>query len=239
MTGLALLLIAFVQDKPDAAAELKKLEAEYSRERDAYLNALRAAKSAEERVRVEEKDPDPLFLPRFRELARRAKGTSPAAMALLTVFEIASSRDDADAMEDALKEMVASHLDSPRVEEMAVAVASANPHAGLDALLRRIGEKSPHRGARAAAWLGLGQRLLNGEPKADRAAEGRRLLESVTKDFADTSYAKTAEGRLFQMDHLQIGKTAADFEAKDQDGKAFKLSDYRGKVLVVDFWGFW
>jgi len=25
----------------------------------------------------------------------------------------------------------------------------------------------------------------------------------------------------------------------DADGKAFKLSDYKGKVTVVDFWGFW
>jgi len=239
MTGLAFLLIAFVQDKPDAAAELKKLQAEYTRERDAFLNAVRAAKSAEERTRLEEKDPDGLFLPRFRELARRAKGTSAAAMALLTVFELAASRENGDAMEGALKEMVASHLDSPRVEEMAAAVVHANPHAGLDALLRQIGEKSPHRGAKAAARLSLGQRLLSGESKADRAAEGRRLLESVAKEFADTSYAKPAEGRLFQVDHLQIGKTVPDFEAKDQDGKAFKLSDYRGKVLVVDFWGFW
>jgi peroxiredoxin len=32
---------------------------------------------------------------------------------------------------------------------------------------------------------------------------------------------------------------APDFESVDQDGVAFKLSDYRGKVIVVDFWGFW
>jgi len=239
MTTIALLLIALAQDKPDAAAELKKLQTEYAKARDAFLDAVRAAKSPEERARAEEKDPDALFLPRFKELARRAKGTSAAASALLQVFEMASSREDEAVMEEALKEMVASHLDSTRVEEMAVAVASANPHAGLDDLLRQIGEKSPHRGARAAARLGLGQRLLNGESKADRAAEGRRLLESVAKDFADTPYGREAEGKLFEMNHLQIGKVVPDFEAKDQDGKAFKLSDYRGKVLVIDFWGFW
>lgn len=240
MTTIALLLLALAQDKPDAAAELKKLQTEYAKARDAFLESVRAAKTPEERARLEGKDPDPLFLPRFRDLARKAKGTSAAAGALLQAFELATSLEDEAAMEETLKEMVASHLDSPRVEEMAVAASSAGPHAGLDALLRQIGEKSPHRGAKAAARLGLGQRLLNGgSAKADRAADGRRLLESVAKDFADTPYAKPAEGKLFEMTHLQIGKVVPDFEAKDQDGKAFKLSDYRGTVLVVDFWGFW
>ncbi|MFM7298716.1 MAG: peroxiredoxin family protein, partial [Planctomycetota bacterium] len=30
-----------------------------------------------------------------------------------------------------------------------------------------------------------------------------------------------------------------DFEATDTDGVKFKLSDYRGKVVMLDFWGFW
>ena len=36
-----------------------------------------------------------------------------------------------------------------------------------------------------------------------------------------------------------VGNLAPDFEAKDVEGKAFKLSDYRGKVVLLDFWGFW
>ena len=28
-------------------------------------------------------------------------------------------------------------------------------------------------------------------------------------------------------------------EGKDIDGKRFKLSDYRGKIVVLDFWGNW
>jgi peroxiredoxin len=30
-----------------------------------------------------------------------------------------------------------------------------------------------------------------------------------------------------------------DIVAKDTDGVDFKLSDYRGKVVLLDFWGFW
>lgn len=36
-----------------------------------------------------------------------------------------------------------------------------------------------------------------------------------------------------------VGAVAPDIAGKDLDGVAFKLSDYRGKVVVLDFWGFW
>lgn len=38
---------------------------------------------------------------------------------------------------------------------------------------------------------------------------------------------------------LAIGKMAPDIVGEDIDGKAFKLSDYQGKVVVLDFWGNW
>jgi thiol-disulfide isomerase/thioredoxin len=36
-----------------------------------------------------------------------------------------------------------------------------------------------------------------------------------------------------------IGNLAPDIEGVDLDGERFKLSDYRGKVVVLDFWGDW
>jgi hypothetical protein len=38
---------------------------------------------------------------------------------------------------------------------------------------------------------------------------------------------------------LAIGREAPEIEGNDVDGVAFKLSDYRGKVVVLDFWGHW
>ena len=37
----------------------------------------------------------------------------------------------------------------------------------------------------------------------------------------------------------QVGESAPEIEGKDLDGVAFKLSDYRGKVVLLDFWGNW
>ena len=44
------------------------------------------------------------------------------------------------------------------------------------------------------------------------------------------------EPELFGIRHLSVGKVAPDIEGVDQDGVKFKLSDYRGKVVLLDFW---
>jgi peroxiredoxin len=38
---------------------------------------------------------------------------------------------------------------------------------------------------------------------------------------------------------LEVGKHAPEIEGEDLDVKEFKLSDYRGKVVLLDFWGHW
>ena len=44
---------------------------------------------------------------------------------------------------------------------------------------------------------------------------------------------------IFQVQNLTIGKMAPDIVGEDLDEVPFKLSDYRGKVVVIDFWGDW
>ena len=63
-----------------------------------------------------------------------------------------------------------------------------------------------------------------------RAAYGNEKVP-----FAGTVAAK-AQAELFEFRHLFVGKEAPDIEGEDQDGKRFKLSDYRGKVVLIDFW---
>ncbi len=48
-----------------------------------------------------------------------------------------------------------------------------------------------------------------------------------------------AERELFEIRNLAIGCTVPDIVAEDLDGTEFKLSDYRGKVVMIDFWGDW
>jgi thiol-disulfide isomerase/thioredoxin len=48
-----------------------------------------------------------------------------------------------------------------------------------------------------------------------------------------------AEIELFELEHLTVGKAAPELEGEDVDGQRLKLSDYRGKVVVLSFWASW
>ena len=50
---------------------------------------------------------------------------------------------------------------------------------------------------------------------------------------------EAATNALFELRNLSIGKVAPDIVGEDLDGTPMKLSDYRGKVVVLDFWGDW
>lgn len=94
-----------------------------------------------------------------------------------------------------------------------------------------------HGPERAAELLELGVTGLQ--------ARYEVALERVVEEYADVldsrgrALGPRAEGALFEMRHLAIGQLAPDIEGEDVDGVPFKLSDYRGKVVMLDFWGHW
>ena len=68
--------------------------------------------------------------------------------------------------------------------------------------------------------------------------------KQLKESFADVMLRDSTMGvfadlALFRMQHLSVGRIAPDIEGEDTDGKRFKLSEYRGKVVMVSFWGHW
>ncbi len=113
---------------------------------------------------------------------------------------------------------------------------------GLEAVeprARKLAEglAEEHRG-----WLllGLGEALCAnaGDDPASRE-RGLGLLREVQQHWPESDAGQRAAGKVYRFENLVVGKVAPDFEAEDVEGTPFKLSDYRGKVTVVDFWGFW
>jgi hypothetical protein len=85
------------------------------------------------------------------------------------------------------------------------------------------------------------QDLLRQErTRATREAEA--FFEQAAEKYGDVkvpdggTVGEKAKAELFEVRHLHIGKEAPDIEGEDQDGKRFKLSDYRSKVVLLDFW---
>jgi hypothetical protein len=95
---------------------------------------------------------------------------------------------------------------------------------------------------------------VGGQPEVDRLlaldsaqvdARVLQLYETVARDYADVPAARKgvlgdqAKASIHEMKDLVVGKTAPDIAGEDTAGVAFKLSDYRGKVVLLDFWGNW
>jgi peroxiredoxin len=77
--------------------------------------------------------------------------------------------------------------------------------------------------------------------------EAEALLERVVNEFGDVQHAPraprtlgaVAAGELNEMRHLNVGQAALEIEGADVEGKKFKLSDFRGKVVLLVFSGEW
>jgi hypothetical protein len=79
-------------------------------------------------------------------------------------------------------------------------------------------------------------------PKLDAKLDQvyQRMLDSFSQvPAADGTMGEVAEKALFRIRHLSIGRVAPEIEGEDIFGRRFKLSDYRGKVVMLSFWGHW
>jgi hypothetical protein len=85
---------------------------------------------------------------------------------------------------------------------------------------------------------------LQRQQREDVIKEVETLFERAIEKYGDVKLpggdivADRTRAELFEIRNLSVGKEAPDIEGEDQDGKRFKLSDYRGKVVLLDFWSY-
>ena len=158
----------------------------------------------------------------------------------------ASRGEDQDRALDRLR---TNHVQAENLGEACAALDAYTISESAISFLRAVVDQNPHEQAKGLACYSLAQVLWGkaereGEEGAPLMIEAEELLSKVISDFADVDHfpgtlAESADGDLFELRNLTIGKEAPDISAEDLDGVAFKLSDYRGKVVVLDFWGNW
>jgi hypothetical protein len=121
---------------------------------------------------------------------------------------------------------------------------------GAEYLLRTLLEKDSRHEVQGVACLALAQLLkqrANGmsESEADAAKklqeESEKNFEQAAEKYADVKLARgtvgeKAKSELFDLRHLSVGKPVPEVAGVDQDGKKFSLAEYKGKVVLLDFW---
>jgi hypothetical protein len=197
----------------------------------AHAKAAAAATSPEAAARE--------LLPRFLAAAARQQGKAEAVPLLLWVARHGGL--EADVAKAALT-LVDDHVKDPAIGELAehlpfLATYDAAPAASL---LARIVDGNSHPEVQARALFARASLTFT---RPDAAAEqllaARDDLAKVAKLTKDKALAARAEGMAAADRGLAIGSAAPEIAGFDLDGTPFRLSDYRGKVVVLDFWGDW
>jgi hypothetical protein len=108
-----------------------------------------------------------------------------------------------------------------------------------DAFLVKVIATSPHKLVRAWATYWKGNFMRRRGADAATVAASQELIDKAAEMAEGTYLAWKIRGPKFRQEKLQIGMVAPNIVAEDIDGVEFGLYDYRGKVVVLDFWGFW
>ena len=115
------------------------------------------------------------------------------------------------------------------------------PRIGEDKALEVLGDALSAVGAgRNQGWIAstMGVIMIQSKDPA-RHEEGIVLLESIASEYDGEDIGQHAADELFRYRDLAIGAVAPGFEGKDIDGASLGLSEFRGKIVVLDFFGFW
>jgi len=216
------------------------------------MKEIRGEKDQDEQKKLMESYAD-----KFLAHARKYPKDPSAMTALSYVMGLTGSKSDSKARKDALallkKEYVKSKLirkslrqlagvgtDSKSVE-IVEAVAKENPDRLTKALaLRALATALEQQGKlakqaedneqiRAYYEKSLGkdalQKIIDNAEKIKKKAEKYRA--SLKKDYKDV------------LPDVSVGQKAPKTVAEDLEGKKVALSDYKGKVVVLDFWATW
>lgn len=69
--------------------------------------------------------------------------------------------------------------------------------------------------------------------------EYQKVLKSLKKNFPENQHVKAFSEDIEKKLATEVGGKAAEFVLPGKGGKAVKLSDFKGKYVLLDFWATW
>lgn len=228
----------------DAQEEYAALEAEANDAINQWRTDERARMNAAREAGAELPKPTPnpagAYAPRFLAAAAKYAGKEGALPFLTWVLANGVAKDDVVA---AAREIAKSHASS---EDLA-AVAGGFPRLGSrmgDADAARFFDelvaKSPSAAVKGwATYARYEDVFKNGDLASERFKELQATLAALVEEAADPRLTMTYQREVLVRVEFAIGAIAPDIVGKDLSNVEFKLSDYEGKVIFLDFWGNW
>ncbi|MDR6785231.1 peroxiredoxin [Pedobacter africanus] len=83
------------------------------------------------------------------------------------------------------------------------------------------------------------QLLLELMDNAEYLSEVKKSFNALHPELKATALGKSLAEKISASEKTAIGVTAMDFEQNDVNGQPVKLSDFKGKYVLLDFWASW
>ena len=236
---------------PTKAPTFKTLEASYGiakGEYDAKMKTLVA--SDEYKALRKERDsaglrklrgtllsPDVDYYTRFAELAKTQVGTEAEIKTLLWMISHNRDKVKNSATIEALAERhIKADFWGPQVRMVSYYLGAEKGAVILERLVKENADLSIQLSARHT----LANNVIRSKTATDEdKASAKADLDDIVAKYPESLPALQINGPNFIKTRLQIGMEAPEIIGKDLDGNDIKLSDYRGRVVVLDFWGDW
>lgn len=231
----------------DAAQErFDALEQEAQDAYDAWVTDIR--KRMQEAEEKGEKLPESAFvspmadfIPQFQEAATEYAGTENAVPFLMWL--VSGQREDQDAAKSAITTVFESHLKSPNIKGLTDVLPYLDYFFGEEdakEMLAKVEREATLPALRAWATYSRLSPILD-EAAIDSAEfmAAKREMLALLENVKDRRLKGEVEQQLKIREKFSLGMVAPDIAGIDLDGVEFKLSDYKGNVLFVDFWGDW
>ena len=201
----------------------------------AWRKDLKEAEGLKERRAVREREPAKLFRPRFEELADAGSGR-----ALVWLIEHARKIEERKQLpafkEELYGRLFKSYLDAEWFDEVIDMYTKERRDVtaeAIEATMASALERSEGY-ARAQVLLGLARYRIAG-----KCNSGLEYYEQLLKEHPESGAAKVAQHEYDRLTKFGVGAAPPDFTGKTIDGVEVSLYANRGKVTVVDFWGYW
>jgi peroxiredoxin len=75
--------------------------------------------------------------------------------------------------------------------------------------------------------------------KKGETERAKAIFQALTAEHPSTPQAREAEGNLLEMELLNLGQPAPLFANRTISGERLALADFKGKVVLLDFWATW
>lgn len=256
--SMALLLAAlsafFIAPPASADEELDKLKSDYDAAQSAWYEEL-AKHTAEDGSYDSSKmppRPSEKFVPLFRAYAEEHAGKPEAVEALIWLVNEGGSGNPMQPGESqatwAAEQLAKNHAADAALKEHIARLRYAYYDVGkkpMIALYERVIEVNKDKEIAGWAMFNLAYTLYeeSPHPNPDAATNDKKraeeLFRQTTEDYTGTPAADRAAGYIYEIENLQIGMKAPEIVGVDVNEKEIKLSQFRGQVVVLDFWGFW